>query len=529
MKMRHAGLGLAACGLAATIAACAPPPASGPVPAPAPVQLDSWLLAGVPGRDASLRVFKGVPYAAPPIFDLRWRSPQPPAKWTGVRQADRFAPACFQLGRGWGEFYQAEFFQHPEPMSEDCLYLNVWAGPPGERASRPVLVWIHGGAFAEGSGSLPSFDGEALAKKGLVVVTINYRLNVFGFMAHPDLTKESSQGSSGNYGLLDQVAALQWVQRNIAAFGGDAARVTVAGQSAGSSSVHFLESSPLAKGLFARAIAQSGSGVDRAVNTVRLKDAEAAGVSYAKALAALSAKELRAKPAAALLQGELRFRPNLDGWVVPDDPAAVMIAGRQNDVPTLTGMTADEQVGFQPRTVKASEFRDAMTKRFGAMAAAFGALYPAATDEQARVARDASARDQTAVSLRAWAAMRARTAKTPLYIYYFSRPSPGRDSEHIGAFHSGELEYIFGTLDATDRPWEAIDRKLSETMSSYWANFAGTGDPNGAGLPKWPSFGDDSLGFMELGERQGPRSFLPDKAKVDFFEAYFAKLLSGRR
>jgi para-nitrobenzyl esterase len=492
------------------------------------VRIDSGQLSGIQGSNPGVRVFKGIPYAAPPIFDLRWQPPQPPAKWEGVRKADGFGAIPMQHGRGWGEFYQEEFFQHPEPMSEDCLYLNVWTAAQSSE-QRPVFVWFHGGAFAEGSGSLPSFDGETLAKKGLVVVTVNYRLNVFGFLAHPELTKESVAGSSGNYGLLDQIASLQWVQRNIAAFGGDAQKVTIAGQSAGSYSVHFLEVSPLAKGLFHQAIAQSGSGIDRVVNAPRLKDAEQAGLTYAQSMQAGSLRELRAKPAAALLQGEFRMRPNVDGWVVPDYSNAVFAQSKQNDVPSLTGMTSEEQIGFQPQSVKAQEFRAEMQKRYDKQSDAFLKLYPAGSDDEAKSSRDASMRDQAIVSMRAWAQMRAKTAKTKLYAYYFYRKSPGRDNARYGAFHSGELEYVFGTLNATDRPWEPVDRKLSDTMSTYWANFVKTGDPNGTGLPKWPLYAENIDQFMGLGEEIGPRMVTPDKAKLEFFESYFAKVLMTAR
>jgi para-nitrobenzyl esterase len=414
-------------------------------------------------------------------------------------------------------------------MSEDCLYLNVWTKTTEAGANRPVLVWFHGGGFGEGSGSLPSVDGGARAKKGLVVVTLNYRLNVFGFLAHPELTSESPSHSSGNYGLLDQIAALQWVKRNISAFGGDPGKVTVAGQSAGSASVHLLITSPLAQRLFAQGIAQSGSSVERVVNGTRLADAEKAGAAWAASAGAPSLAALRAKPAAALLQGAFTMRPAIDGWVVTDDGAVVYGQGRQNDVPMLTGLMRDEQSGFQPRAVKSQEFREAMKKRYGDRAAAFFTLYPAGTDDEARAARDASTRDQAVVSMRAWAAMRARTARTRLYVYYFTHPSPGWDSEHIGAFHSGDVEYVFGTLDATARPWQPLDRQLSETLSSYWANFVRTGDPNGPGLPAWPVYKDNPAVFMELGDRLAPRDVMPERTKLEFFEAYYATLLKGSR
>jgi para-nitrobenzyl esterase len=491
-------------------------------------RIESGLLSGIQGADPSIRVFQGIPYAAPPIFDLRWRPPQPPVKWEGVYKADRTCAICMQQGRGWGEFYQEEFYQHPEPMSEDCLYLNVWTGGrSGDK--RPVLMWVHGGGFAEGSGSLPSFHGETLAAKGLVVVTINYRLNVFGFLAHPELTAESVSGSSGNYGLLDQIAALQWVQKNIAAFGGDPKQVTIAGQSAGSASVHYLCVSPLAKGLFRRAIAQSGSSINRVVNTTGLKEAEQSGIRFAESVKAASLRELRGKPAAVLLQGEFRMRPVVDGWLLPEDIYPIMSRGKQNDVPMLTGLNSEEQIGFQPQAVRAQEFVEETRKRFAEAADAFLKLYPAGSDEAAKIARDTSTRDQAIVSMRAWAKMRSRTAKTPLYVYYFSQKSPGRDSERIGAFHSAELEYVFGTLNATERPWGESDRKLSDTMSSYWTNFVTQGDPNGPGLPKWPLYSDNVDQYFELGNNLGPRTVMPEKAKLEFYEAFFAKMLNSGR
>jgi para-nitrobenzyl esterase len=506
-----------------TLASCTPPPA-----AETPVQVEGGKLSGIRGKDPSIRVFKGIPYAAPPIFDRRWQPPQPVDKWEGIYRADRSCAICMQHGRGWGEFYQEEFYQHPEPMSEDCLYLNLWTGAKaGQR--QPVLVWIHGGSFAEGSGSLPSFDGETLAKKGLVVVTINYRLSVFGFLAHPELTRESVSGTSGNYGLLDQIAALRWVQKNIAAFGGDPQQVTVAGQSAGSSSVHHLTVSPLAKGLFLRAIAQSGSGINRMVNTTRLKEAEQAGTQFAASVKAASLRELRGKPAAALLQGEFRMRPIVDGWVLPDDVYPIMAQSKQNDVPMLTGMNSEESIGFQPQTVKARDFQDEIRKRYTNDSETFLKLYPAETDEAAQTARDTSTRDQAIVSLRAWARLRSMTAKTPLYVYYFSRKPPGRDRQRIGAFHSGEIEYVFGTLGATDRPWEEVDRRLSDTMTSYWANFITRGDPNGPELPTWPPYSETPDQYFELGDTIGLKDVMPAQAKLDFFTVYFARTLKAFR
>ena len=287
---------------------------------------------------SGIRVFKGLPYAAPPVGDLRWRPPQPPAKWNGVRKADKFSDSCMQALTRSRNPWTKEFMVQNE-ASEDCLCLNVWTGAKAATEKRPVLVWMHGGGFNEGSGEIITYDGEELAKKGLIVVTINYRLGIFGFYTHPELTKESPQHASGNYGLLDCVAALEWVQKNIAAFGGDPSRVTIAGQSAGAMAVHALTASPLAKGLFHRAIAESGSGVGR--RTKELAASEQDGVKWAEAKGATSLQALRAKPAADLMGGA-RFAPVVDGWFLPADTAVIFANGKQNDVPMLTGLTADE-------------------------------------------------------------------------------------------------------------------------------------------------------------------------------------------
>ena len=305
------------------------------------IKVESGLLEGI-ATASDIRVFKGIPYAAPPVGDLRWRPPQPPAKWNGVRKADKFSDSCMQALRRSGNPWTKEFMVQND-ASEDCLCLNVWTGAKVATEKRPVLVWIHGGAFYEGSGEIITYDGEELAKKGVIVVTINYRLGIFGFYTHPELTKESPTHASGNYGLLDCVAALQWVQKNIAVFGGDPSRVTIAGQSAGAAAVHTLTASPLAKGLFQRAIAESGSGIGR--RTKELADAEKDGVKWAETKGATSLKELRAKPAADLMGGA-RFAPVVDGWYLPTDTAAIFAQGKQNDVPLLTGWNEDDGVMF---------------------------------------------------------------------------------------------------------------------------------------------------------------------------------------
>lgn len=493
-----------------------------------PVHVEGGLLSGVSGTDPSVRVFKGVPFAAPPVGDLRWRPPQPPASWEGVRKAARFGPSAMQAHTGAFGPWTKEFIFGNE-VSEDCLYLNVWTAAEHADEKRPVLVYIHGGAFTGGSGEVAVYDGEELAKKGLVVVTINYRLGVLGFLAHPELTKESRHNASGNYGLLDQVAALRWIQKNITAFGGDPNRVTISGQSAGAASVHLLTASPLAKGLFHRAIAQSGSGVARGPMR-RREGAEQDGVKFAEAKGARSLAELRALSAKDLIASvsgsAFRFSPVIDSWFLPDEVTAIFARGRQNDVPTLTGLNADEGSASPAYgKMKADAFQKQAQQRHGDRAETFLKLYPADTDEQAALSQKQSERDQGLVSMALWAANRAKTAKTKAYLYYFDRAIPWPAHPEYGAFHTSEVPYVFHNLKILDRPWEAVDHTLAEMISSYWVHFAAAGDPNGRGLPKWPASEGKSVVFMRLGEKPGPM-FLPDKARYELFEAVLTPSLS---
>ena len=482
----------------------------------AQVKIDSGSLAGTTTA-AGIRVFKGIPYAAPPVGDLRWKPPQPPAKWSGVRQADKFSDSCVQaLTRGRNPWTK-EFMVQNE-ASEDCLCLNVWTGAKGATEKRPVLVYIHGGAFYEGSGEIVTYDGEELAKKGVIVITINYRLGIFGFFTHPELTKESPQHASGNYGLLDCIAALQWINKNIAAFGGDPSRVTIAGQSAGAIAVHMLTASPLAKGLFHRAIAESGLGLMRAKP---LAGSEQDGVKWAETKGATSLKELRAK-AALDLMGGARFSPVIDGWFLPSDITTIFSQGKQNDVPIMAGLTADE--GSASPTygkIKAEDFTKQSQQRFGAQAENFLKLYPSNDQMQSSLAQKQSARDQTLVTISLWAAERAKTSKAPAYTYYFTRGIPWPEHPEFAAFHTSDVPYFFANLKQLERPWEAVDRQLSETVSNYWVNFAKTGNPNGKGLPNWPAFDAAQQVTMELGEKISTRP-VAEKGKLAFFTQFFA-------
>lgn len=479
-----------------------------------PVRTEGGQLAGIAGSSPEVRVYKGIPYAAPPVGDLRWRAPKPAPVWEGVRKADHFSPACMQTPYPEGSPYSSAGAAN---ISEDCLYLNIWtaANPP---TALPVMVWIHGGALTRGSGATPVYDGENLAKKGVVVVTINYRLGVFGYFAHPELTRESGRNASGNYGFLDQVAALEWVQRNITAFGGDLKRVTIFGQSAGSWSVNALVASPLTKGLFQRAIGESGANFARFQT---LAEAEQAGVEFAASVGANSIGALRAKPAAELLKAERSASGNVDGYFLPNAIHTIFANGKQNDVPTLIGFNADEGTAFTPPSVTAEAFQAQAKARFGDKAAAYLKIYPAKTDEDAHDSAVAAMRDQTfGWEMRTWARMQSKTGKSKVYVYFFSKVPPGPAGERLGAYHGAEIAYVFANVPITLA--QKADRELSDIMSSYWVNFAATGDPNGKGLPKWPYYQQSIDVAIGLGDRIATTT-VPNKAALDFLDANFAR------
>jgi para-nitrobenzyl esterase len=486
-----------------------------------PVKVEGGLVSGAPGTDPSIIAFKGIPFAAPPVGDLRWRAPKPVVAWQGVRTADKFSASCIQNVVQERKPWTYEFMTHGA-ISEDCLYLNVWTAAKSAAEKRPVYVYLYGGGFSEGSAAVPVYDGEGLAKKGLVVVTINYRVGVLGYLAHPELTKESDHQASGNYGLLDQIAALRWVRENIAHFGGDENRVTVAGQSAGGMSVHDLTTSPLAKGLFQRAIVESGgSNIDRGgPGTARtLAQAEEDGRKFAESKGASSInsiKELRAMSWQKVTEASpgLRYAPIVDGYSLPG-PVRML-----NDVVTLTGANVDELGGFGPPTpMTAEKFRNQARQRYGAAADEFLKLYPADTDEAARMSQTRSARDQALVSMYLWARERSKTARTKVYEYLWDHALPGPDAERFGAFHSSEVPYVMNTLNMSDRPFTDADRRIAAMMSSYWANFAATGDPNGKGLAAWPAVGEKPE-LIEVGDKTGLVPVAGSDAKFKFFEAY---------
>ena len=482
-----------------------------------PVHIQTGLISGAAGNDPAARVYKGIPYAAPPVGDLRWKKPQAPAAWQGTKQATEFSRACMQAPYPQGSIY----YRPPEPMSEDCLYLNIWTAAKSAKERRPVMVWIHGGGFTRGSGSVATYDGENLARKGVIVVTVNYRLGIFGFLAHPELTKESDVRSSGNYGLLDMLSALEWVQKNIAAFGGDPKRVTVFGESAGSMAVNFLMASPLAKGLFQRVIAESGANFARGATLAEIEQ-------NGSRLGSLA--ELRAKSADELLKTQGAFRPCVDGWFLPESVGAIFAQHKQSDVPLLAGSNADEARSLAPwpPNANAKTFRDQSHKRYGQLTDEFLKLYPAGSDEQAAESHYRSFTDGSmGWEMRTWVRAQTKSGKSPAYLYYFSRIPPWEQSSRYRAYHAAEIQYVFANL-RPGRPWEDADRKLADEMSSYWVNFAATGNPNGKGLAKWPVYDAKSNPAMEFGNQVKVQENI-NKTALDFFDRVFASEQAGQR
>jgi para-nitrobenzyl esterase len=485
-----------------------------------PVKIETGLISGATDKNG-VTAYLGIPFAAPPVGRLRWRPPQPPVQWQGVREADHFGASCMQNEPG-SRLPWSEEFMTQGVVSEDCLFLNVWttAKPAGEE--RAVMVFFYGGGFNEGSSSVAVYKGAALARKGVVVVTPNYRVGPLGFLVHPDLTKESPQRSSGNYGLLDQIAALEWVRKNIAAFGGDPNRVTIFGQSAGAISVADLMRSPLAQGLFVRAIAESGPGLfpENLHGRTTLAQREQEGLKYAEAKGAHSLAELRALPAADFFTPTAGSKgapsvsfPVTDGWVhTAEHPA--------HEVPLIVGMVAGDAPfasGFGPPAAPSvAAYASSAQKTYGAKAAIFLKLYPVEKDSDVTAAKTAGQTDMARVAIDVWCEGQLKRSGR-VYTYFFDRAIPWPAHPEFGAFHTSEVPYIFETIKLLDRPWQPVDFKLSEIMASYWSNFAKAGDPNAPGLPHWPAYAPASHTTMELGEHVGAIPEAASPAKLEFF------------
>ncbi len=477
--------------------------------------------------------YEAIPFAAPPVGPLRWRPPAPAAPWTGVRSATQFAPACMQASTA-----NALLGIPALPVSEDCLYLNVWTPPHKAGERLPVLVWIYGGGFTSGATAIPTYSGESLARKGVVVVSIAYRLGAFGFLAHPVLSAESGGHGSGDYGLLDQIAGLQWIKQNIAAFGGDPSRVAIFGESAGGIAVSMLAASPRAKGLFQRAISESGGSFapsrqanEGGENVPTLAAAEAKGSAFLASMGATTLDQARALPAEAIekaagpaLGG---FWPTADGDVIPGDQYLQYQAGKYNDTPVLIGTNADEGALFI-RAITASAYLANVHALYGAYADRILAAYPGGSDAQAlRSSRDLMRDTAFAWQTWAWARLQSRSGKGKVYVYYFNhRPHyPDLPSfQDWGASHGSEIAYVFGHLDPKTATPE--DRAISDALQTYWANFARSGDPNGAGAPVWPAFTEANAAAMHF-DNQPNAGTLPNLDKLKVLEGYYAWRRAG--
>jgi para-nitrobenzyl esterase len=482
-------------------------------PRPSLVQVEGGRAQGT--VEGGLTVFKGIPFAAPPVGGLRWKAPRPIVPWDTVLQAGQFGPDPIQ---GWGK---------PERNSENCLYLNVWT--PAESADDriPVMVWIYGGGFNGGATSY--YNGAHLAGKGVVLVSIAYRVGILGFMAHPELSAEKPDHVSGNYGLLDMIAGLQWVQKNIAAFGGDPGKVTIFGESAGGIAVSMLCASPLAKGLFHGAISQSGGsfGPPRPTtypgeNMKRLADAEKGGLDYMKSAGVASVAELRKIEPAKLPAVRGLAWPIIDGTVIPDDQYKLYEAGRFNDTPVLAGYNSDEGASFS-REKDPKEFIAGVETRYGRFAADLLRAYPVGETSVSKTGRDLARDAAFGWQTWSWLRLQAKMGKSRAYLYYFDQHPDypeGSPQYGYGSPHGQDVAYVFKTLDASNPQTTESDLAISEAMATYWTNFAKTGNPNGKGVPEWPAFSDETPGVMVFGQTPhvGP---VPSLESLKVLDAYF--------
>ena len=515
------------------------------------VTVECGVLRGRVSGDGATRRFLGIPYAKAPVGNLRWRPPQAVEPWSGAREALAFGPAAPQAGPAPTSLY----FGGVEEQSEDCLNLNVWTGAAGSEG-RPVMVWFHFGAFQFGSAANPLYDGERLARQGVTLVTVNNRLGRLGFLAHPELSEESGHGASGNYGLMDQIAALEWVRRNIAAFGGDPANVTLFGVSAGGHSIHCLRCSPLAHGLFQKVIAESGMGFTHPLEGIgdpagmqSLSAAEETGTELAELVGGPALEQLRKLPLQQLLEPQLPRTvgpwgldflppevtvglaifdggyPIVDGYVLPEAPVDVYGAGRQIDVPMIAGSAGNESSGL-PFITDPATYREAVEAEFGELADAILTLYPADADTRQNSGRLLGDRMFTWAT---WTAARLQAApgKQPAFYYRFVHEPPLSPDAEIAergnarAFHGAELPYVFGSFGARDWPWTDADHELGRQISAYWVNFARTGDPNGPGLPEWPRFEEDGEKTMQLAPHPQVGD-IPNREEMELWDGFYA-------
>ena len=468
----------------------------------------------------NLHIFKGIPFAAPPVGELRWKAPQPVQNWTGVKKCTDFSASPIQNKPAPFYCWSEEFIAKPEPLSEDCLYLNVWTQAKSAKEKLPIFVWIYGGGLSSGSANCSIYDGEEMAKKGVVFVSINYRVGVMGFMAHPELSKESGNNASGNYGFLDQIAALQWVQKNIAAFGGDPNNVTIAGQSAGAFSVNALIASPLAKGLFHKAIPQSGGLLSRMLSQ-DLASAEKQGAKFMELAKANSIADLRKMSAEELQklsnnQAAGRFGVTMDGYVLPSNIMEHFKNGKHNQVPILAGWVTGDGSFLGDSKMTVEDYKKEAQTKYGDKAEVFLSIFPATSNEEVKAMKQ----KQTLIGFAGFPShLLAIYTNQPAYLYQFAHVPPDKPNfPNYGAFHTSEVPYALHTLHTWQRPWQALDREIENTMSSYWVNFAKTGNPNGVGLPEWKRYDKQAGNILEFGDKTTTKAGL-FKAAFDFLEA----------
>jgi para-nitrobenzyl esterase len=460
------------------------------------IKTENGLVSGYKSGD--IVIFKGIPFAAPPVDDFRWKAPQPVINWTGILECNNFSASPIQRKPVPFMMWTEEFITPPDRLSEDCLYLNIWTPANTENDKLPVFVWIYGGGFSSGSAACAVYDGEEMAKKGIVFVSINYRVGVLGFLAHPELSSESDNKVSGNYGLLDQVAALKWIKKNIEAFGGDPQKVTIAGQSAGSMSVCALVASPLAKGLFRGAIAQSGGILIRYMNG-NYTEAEKAGLTFMEKIKAANITELRHKSAEELNAAAGNFGPVTDGYVIPEDVVTAFKNGQFNDVSIMAGWVTGDGALIGEQKITPEKYKQQAIEKYGDKAEEYLKLFPGSTSEQvASSLKELSLMQFAALPAYLWTGY----SKNKAYLYEFSHvPVDKPGFPNYGAFHTSEVPFALHTLHLWNRPWREVDLSVERTATGYWVNFVKTGNPNGEGLPEWTAYDKTSGNIMEIGDQ----------------------------
>ncbi len=499
---------------------------------PEVVKTDAGLLSGTSAAAPGVRVFKGIPFAAPPVGELRWRAPQPVAKWTGVRKADTFGDVCVQP-KGVGRLNVSVDLPDSPATSEDCLSLNVWTAAQSASERRPVMCWIFGGAYTEGAGSSPHNDGEALARRGVVVVTFNYRLGPFGFFSHPELTEESGHNASGNQALMDTIAALKWVQTNIAGFGGDPRNVTIFGESAGAAISAGLVGSPRTAGLFRRAISESGAwmGLGMAPMRTRQQAEQPVGRRGAPPPPLMPIAELRTKSTEEISRAFIGAGMIVDGFIIASDESLTFARGRQQPVDVLVGSNKDE--GTFAGNTTATAWTSRVRQRWGDLADDYMKLYPGSSDEEATRSSQMSFRDEMAWHMRLYASLQAKRGQRAYWYFFTHEPPYAPTARNLKATHTVEIPYVFNNLrpprvypDASSPDLasaSASERAFAERVSSYWVNFARTGDPNGKGLPRWPAFSDANVAPMIIGDIKET----PDPRRLAIYDKLYAKILAS--